>query len=498
MFVSPGRNVETPLVGVWRLGIKEIFVLQEETPSGVKADREPGNKRKRWPPWNALSARHGIIAYLPIIIAAILMFYGASWQLFHPHTDASRYQCYALTFWLGSHAVKLLQPTQCYFISSSAMIAAPLHMLPIEYPPLTLLIFSLGLLAPLAYYQVAFALWMAIAALLIFWILQRFGPRGSALTFACYVLVGAYATAEGRFDLVPAGITLLCVIAAERKRWSIAYITLAVAVLLKIYPILFLPALFIAEQRDAGRFSTPQATMTLRTLPRELWQTLRGFRRWQWKHCLMFLGVLIGVTALFALLNAQGAGESQFSYFANRPMQIEASGSSLLWIATLFGFPARTVYTFGSLNIVSPLDNAVSLLSSAAFALGCLYVIWLQWRGKLNMVQACIALLLVFIATGKVFSPQYLIWVLPLLAYAYPLDLLWFPYWTLISLLTTIIYPYLYTRTPQITSVYRVPGFLEIVGLRDGLLVLLTLAFLFNWLDIRERKAIIAAPVNLS
>lgn len=442
--------------------------------------------------WNALIVRRGIVAYLPIIIVIILMFYGASWQLFHPHTDASRYQCYALTFWLGSHAINLLQPTQCYFIAASSMSAAPLHMLPIEYPPLTLAIFSLGLLAPLAYYQVAFALWMAIAALLIFWILQRFGPRGSALTFACYILVGGYATAEGRFDLVPAGLTLLCVIAAERKRWTIAYVLLALAVLLKIYPILFLPALFIAEQRDAGRFYTPQPTMTLRTLPRELWRTLRDITRWQWRHCLIFLGVLIGVTGAFALLNAQGAGESQFSYFVSRPMQIEATGSGMLWIATLFGFPARTVYTFGSLNVVSSLDGMVSLLSSAAFALGCLYVVWLQWRNKLNLLQTFIALLLVFIVTGKVFSPQYLIWVLPLLAYAYPLDLLWFPAWMLISLLTTIIYPYLYTRTKQIIFVYSVPGFLEIVGLRDLLLLLLTLAFLFNWWRIRDRKANIA------
>ena len=467
-------------------------MLQEKMPSQTGTGHQPDNANKRRSLWNALIARRGIVAYLSIIIAVIVMFYGASWQLFHPHTDASRYQCYALTFWLGSHAIKLLQPTQCYFISPSAMVAAPLHMLPIEYPPLTLAIFSLGLLAPLAYYQVAFALWMAVAAIIMYWILQRFGPRGSALTFACYILVGAYATAEGRFDLVPAGLTLLCVIAAERKRWSIAYIILAVAVLLKIYPILFLPVLLIAEQRETGRFYTPQPTMTLRTLPGELWQTLRGLARWQWKHCLIFLGVLIGVTGLFALLNAQGAGESQFSYFINRPMQIEASGSSLLWIATLFGFSAHTVYTYGSLNVVSPLDSALSLLSSAAFALGCLYVVWLQWRDKLNIVQACIALLLIFIATGKVFSPQYLIWVLPLLAYAYPLDLFWFPCWTLISLLTTIIYPYLYTRTPQITSVYLVPGFLEIVGLRDALLMALTLAFLFNWLHIRERRTIIA------
>ncbi|GAC1657589.1 MAG: hypothetical protein NVS4B7_03340 [Ktedonobacteraceae bacterium] len=381
----------------------------------------------------------------------------------------------------------MLPHSQCYFIHP-AVVQAPFHMLPLEYPPLTLIIFSLSLLVPLTYYQLLFALWMALTSVLIYWLLLRFGPRGSALTFALYALVGAWATAEGRFDLVPAALTLLCVLAAERKHWTSAYVVLAFAVLLKIYPLLLLPALFIAEQRDAQRLYIPIQGMTLKALPGELWRTLRDVFTWQWKNTLILFGILIGITGLFALLDFQGAVVSQLSYFAQRPVQIEASGSSILWLGRRFGFPAHVQFSYGSLNVISALGSTVALLFEIAFVLGYAYTIWQQWRGKVDMMQAFIALLLVFIAAGKVFSPQYLIWLMPLLAYASSLDLLWLAWWGSISLLTTIIYPYLYTRTTNVLLVQYVPGFIQAVAIRDALFLLLTLAYLFNWFSIRRRK----------
>jgi hypothetical protein len=453
-------------------------------------------KRRLTAAWDALLARSGIAAYMPIIVVAILMFCGASWQIFWPSTDAARYQCYALVFWLGSGAIQMLPASQCAFLHASTLALPPFHTLPLEYPPLTLVIFSLSLLAPLPYYQLVFAMWMALTSVLIYWLLLRFGPRGAALTFALFALVGAWATAEGRFDLVPAVLTLLCVLAAERKHWTAAYIALAFGTLLKIYPLLLLPALFIAEQQAAQQFYTPAEGMTLRSLPAELWRTLRGIGHWRWKNSLVFFGLLIGVTALFALLDFQGAVVSQLSYFAHRPVQIESSGSTILWIAAQLGFPAHVEYTFGSLNIVSALGNSVSLFFLAAFVLGYLYVTWLQWRGKLDLVQTFIALLLVFIATGKVFSPQYLIWLMPLLAYSSALDGFWLLFWGSISLLTTIIYPYLYTRTPNILAVQFVPGFVQAVAVRDALFVLVTLAYLFNWFQVRKRKALPAESVG--
>lgn len=438
--------------------------------------------------WNALLARQGFVAYLPIIVISILMLWGASWQFFLTFTDAARYQCYALTFWMGSSGAHLLPAGQCLFLPTPIVSQPPFHVLPLEYPPLTLVLFSMALLAPLFYYQIVFAILMALTCVLIYRLLLRYGPRGAALVFALYMLIGAYSTATGRFDPVPAALTLLCLIAAERKRWTYAYVALAFGFLLKIYPILLLPALFIAEQRDAQRMYMPPKSLALKSLPGELWHTLRGISRWRWKNAFIFFGILLGVTGFFALFDFKGAVLSQLSYFANRPVQVESTISTLLWLGTLFGFPVRTVYTYGSINMISMLGGPIVALFDLLFALGYIYIIFLQWRGKLDIVQSCIALLLVFIVTGKVFSPQYLIWMVPLLAYSGAFDSLWLVIWVSISILTTIIYPYLYTHALNATAAPYVPGFIQSVAVRNALLILVTLAYLFNWFHIRRRK----------
>ena len=439
--------------------------------------------------WHALLAGQGIIAYIPIIIVGILMFGGTSWEIFWLSTDPARYQCYALTFWLGSSAAQLLPAGQCSFLHISTATQPPFHMLPLEYPPLTLVLFSLPLLAPLPYYQLIFAVLMALTAVLIYWLLLHHGPRGAALAFSLYMLIGVLATAEGRFDLVPAALTLLCLIAAERKHWTSAYVALAFGFLLKIYPILLLPALFIAEQQDARCFCIPLKSLTFKYLPGALWHTLQDIHHWRWKNTLVFFSILLGVTAFFAMFNFRGAVVSQLSYFVNRPLQVEATGSTLLWLGTLFGFPVHIEFTYGSVNMASALDGALALLFEVLFVLGYLYILLLQWRRKLDLVQACIALLLVFIVTSKVFSPQYLIWIIPLLAYSGAFDSFWLVAWGTISLLTTIIYPYLYTRTLDALQTPYVPGFIQFVAARNAAFVLLTLAYLFDWFHLWRRNA---------
>jgi len=361
-------------------------------------------------------------------------------------------------------------------------------MLPLEYPPLTLLIFSPALLAPFLYYQVAFALFIALVSVLAYSLLLHYAPRGAALAFALYMLIGAWATAEGRFDLIPAGLTLLCVIAADRKHWTSAYIALAFATLLKIYPLLLLPALFIAEQQGSLRIYLPRKSLTLKTLPTELWHTLRSIRRWHWTNSLIFFAILIAITGLFALIDFRGAVLSQFTYFSNRPVQVEATASTLLWIGTLFGFPVHITFSYGSFNIISALGHRIALLFEILLILGYIYVIWQQWRGKFDLVQASIAVLLLFIATSKVFSPQYLMWLIPLLAYSGAFNRFWLPLWGSICLITTIIYPYIYTSVSNGMLAPSLPSFIELVALRNALIVLVTLAYLFNWFHLRKRK----------
>ncbi len=447
--------------------------------------------------WDALTAKQGIIAYLPIITINILMFYFSSWQFLWLNTDPARYQCYALTYLLGGSAVQLLPATQCSFLHISTAVQPPLHMLPLEYPPFTLVIFSLPLIAPLAYYQLYFAVLMALVSTLIYWLLLRYGPRGSALAFVFYMLIGVLALVQVRFDLVPAALTLICLIAAERKRWSLAYCALAFGFLIKIYPILFLPSLFIAEQLDQATIDIPNHPLSPRSFLPGLWHALRHMRHWRWKNTILFFGLIIGITGFFAIFNAHGAILSQLSYFENRPLQVESIGGLLLWLGTHFGFPVRIVFSFGSVNMLSPLGGFVSGASAILFIAGYIYTIYLQLRGKIDIAQACIALLLIFIATGKVFSPQYLIWVIPLLAYSGAFDWLWLVVWGGISLLTTIIYPYFYTRVFNAVKVPYLPGFIQVVAARNILFVLLTLAYLFNWLHLRRRHSLPACDKTL-
>src|SRR5262249_53414723 len=102
------------------------------------------------------------------------------------------------------------------FVSAQSP-AQPFHALPNEYPALAMLPFLLGLVVPAYWYQVAFAVWMALIAAAIYLVLLRWCSRWAAIAYAFYLVVGGWATVVGRFDIIPAALTLLAVICAERK-----------------------------------------------------------------------------------------------------------------------------------------------------------------------------------------------------------------------------------------------------------------------------------------
>src|SRR5436305_9637327 len=144
--------------------------------------------------WDRLLAHHSIAAYLPIIVAVILLFLGGSWEYFRLHAAVAHYACYALTFWRGSGGINLYPPlANCDFLPAATMSMPPFHALPLEYPPLSLVIFSLPLFAPLHYYTIMFAIMMALTMVLLYWLLLRYAQRDAALVYAVYMLIGAWA-----------------------------------------------------------------------------------------------------------------------------------------------------------------------------------------------------------------------------------------------------------------------------------------------------------------
>jgi hypothetical protein len=395
--------------------------------------------------------------------------------------DVHEYQCYANDFWYGAQAIQAIPASQC----QSHTQISQYHSFPLEYPPSALIAFSPPLLGAVADYPALFALWMGVMVAMIYWLLLRYGPRKAATFFTIGLLVGCQATSLARFDMFPAALTLLCLILAEHRHWTLAYIALALGVLIKAYPIALFPLLFLAEQREQAGFFVPEQSQPLKMLPGVLLQTIRNLRNWHWKNALIFTGLVAGVTACFWGLSHQGAF-AWFFYLYQRPFEVESTGSVLLWLASLVGVPVIWVTSFGSWNILSPIAGALSQGLVILFASGYLYIVIQQWRGKMGLFQACLAALMLMIASGKVFSPQYLLWLMPLLAISAPGNRRLWLAWVGICCLTTLLYPVYYGIINYNHASSQIPGFLPTILLRDGLFVALMLAYLFNFRHLRE------------
>jgi uncharacterized membrane protein len=149
---------------------------------------------------------------------------------------------------------------------------------------------------------------------------------------------------------------------------------------------------------------------------------------------------------LFVRLSPGGVWDSLHRQ-ADRPLQIESLGSSFLLLAHQFG--AWTVHlnlSHGSQNQGGSLADALAAVQSVVQAL-VVIALWVAFaRGpatKERLVRYSAACVAGFIAFGKVLSPQFLIWLIPLvplvrgrrglaasavLTVALVLTQLWFPY----------------------------------------------------------------------
>jgi hypothetical protein len=330
-----------------------------------------------------------------------------------------------------------------------------------------------------------------------YWLLLRYGPRGAEIFFVICLVAGCLATTLTRFDILPAALTLLCLILAQRRHWSLAYIALALGVLIKLYPIVLFPILFLAEQQDQAGFYSPDLPFTPRTVPVIFLRTIRNLRKWRWKNGLLFIGLVLGVTVCFGVLVSKEAFSS-FSFLDQRPFQIESIGSMLLWMLSFLGIPVEWKMSFGSLNTLSPIEAAVSQALLILLCLGFIYILIQQWKKSLDLVQAALAALLLLVATSKVFSPQYLIWVIPVLALGATGNRKVWIFWGGISILTTLIFPVGYILFSKLNDPSAVPGFLPTILLRDVVFLLLAVAYLFNFLNLREPTASLKAarPVD--
>lgn len=134
---------------------------------------------------------------------------------------------------------------------------------------------------------------------------------------------------------------------------------------------------------------------------------------------------LIGVAAAAIYFPLAGPRALDIlTYHIDRPVQIESLYGAILMLAETFHHGlVHIVSNYGSDNIQSPLEPPMRRLSSILLGLSILGIVawfwWIEARSRDEtarrraVLAACTALLIAFIGLGKVFSPQYLVWLLP-------------------------------------------------------------------------------------
>lgn len=275
----------------------------------------------------------------------------------------------------------------------------------LEYPPLALLPFMLPRLATLGLpidfsgYVWLFLLQNAIFSTLIALIIARIHPAASALAFYALLVAVSAPLLPWRYDLFPALLTALALLCLLSGRPGWAGIWLGLGIAAKLYPIVLLP---IFGAYYAASRSRPALT----------------------RLAVGCVGATAAILLPFALLGPEQL-LSFLRYHQLRGLQLESLPAGAIVLAHVFGLtPARLDFNYGALHLVSPLAASaltwlpIAFLGLFAVVLACCAVRFReeQLAGGVtseSLIAYCVAALLAFIVTNKVFSPQYIIWLLP-------------------------------------------------------------------------------------
>jgi hypothetical protein len=279
----------------------------------------------------------------------------------------------------------------------------------VEYPPGAFLAFLPPALVSSTPdgYALAFKLEMALCWAFLLALLARLGaairdddatarPSWPAMLAACILALGMVCT--HRYDVMVAACMTAALLATARGGGARAGLWLGLGAAAKGVPLLLAPLLaawlwFERGPRAAVRFAVTLAATT-------------G-----------------GILALGLAWGGPGMLEA-FAYHEARPIQIESTAGALLGVASwLRPGLVTVVHSFSSRNLrgdLVPILGAATGLASIAAALAALAVSIARLRtagdsrGRLVVAaEGCVAVLAAYVALGKVFCPQYVIWLLP-------------------------------------------------------------------------------------
>jgi uncharacterized membrane protein len=284
--------------------------------------------------------------------------------------------------------------------------ALPYRDVFVEYPPGAFAVFMPPTAFGVSHYNAAFKSLMALCGaatiLLVALVLVELGVTRWRL-FAVIGLLAVSPVAVGpislnTYDAWPALLTVLSLFLFLRGRDLLAGGALGLAVSAKVYPIVLLPLAAVYVWRRSG---SRRVTLALAAL----------------------VAVAAAVVVPFAVYDLHGV-VSSFRSQAERGLQVESLGASLLLAADRLGlYDAHVVTTTGvaGRNLTGSLPDAVAVATLALDALAVIAV-WLLYararESRARLPLAFAAAVTGFLTFSKVFSPQYLVWLVPLVVLA--------------------------------------------------------------------------------
>lgn len=222
-------------------------------------------------------------------------------------------------------------------------------------------------------YTTVFALLMLMVLLATIELLEKMLPKGSALAYL-FLLPAPLYFSINRFDILPAYLTLLSIKMVQDKRWDAVALLLGVGALTKWYPALLLPAYMLYYYQ------------TTRRLP--------------WRMALLFF--LTCVLLVLPTLLAGGVDALAVPYRFHMERGLESVSLPTL-LSKLLNHTLQIQVSQKTLSLV------FLLLQIAVVPL----LVFVRMDHMDKLLNACILVISAFVLFSRIYSPQWLLWLLP-------------------------------------------------------------------------------------
>jgi uncharacterized membrane protein len=304
---------------------------------------------------------------------------------------------------------------ETYHLYASRIVnhLAPYRDFSVEYPPGSLLVFLIPFhFAPdLTAYGHAFTLELLafdLIGLLMITLLARRFKVSVWVSLLIYTLSMLAINIIGiqRYDMVPAIITLAALCAFSRGHYKTAWLLVALGTMTKLFPILLVPLFLIYQWKN------------------QRWQSLLA-------SVGVFAIAVFWIALPFYNMGQQGFIKS-FTVQGSRNLQVESTYASVLLMGAGMGLTQAGVYQGPmSFDLESPLAKPIAketLLIMAISILAVCAFYFFSYRGFKNphlsrpppaaemahLFNYAFLIILVMMLTNKVLSPQYMVWLYPL------------------------------------------------------------------------------------